>query len=74
MSLDPEKCAVIQNWPPPKSNTEVKSFLQTVQFNSKFMGGGPGELSCPELTEPTTQSTDKEECKIYLGRKRDVSF
>ena len=51
VSPDPEKCAVIWNWPPPKSNAEVKSFLQTVQFNSKFMGRGPGELSYPELTE-----------------------
>ena len=44
-SPDSEKCAVIRNWPPPKSNAEVKSFLQTVQLNSKSMGGGPGELS-----------------------------
>ena len=45
VSPDPEKCAVIRNWPPLKSNAEVKSFLQTVQFNSKFMGRGPSELS-----------------------------
>ena len=41
VSPDSEKCAM---WPPPKSNAEVKSFLQTVQFNSKSMDGGPGEL------------------------------
>ena len=38
MSPDPEKYAVIKNWPAPKSNKEVKSFLQTVQFNAKFLG------------------------------------
>ena len=38
MSPDPEKCSIIKNWPAPKSCAEVKSFLQTVQFHSKFLG------------------------------------
>lgn len=41
MSPDPEKCEVIKNCPAPKSCAEIKSFLQTVQFNSKFLVGRP---------------------------------
>ena len=52
MSPDSEKCSIIKNWPAPKSSSELKSFLQTVQFNFKFLGSKPGELSYPELTEP----------------------
>ena len=43
VSPDPEKCSIIKKWPAPKNTSEVKSFLQTVQFNAKFMGGGTGE-------------------------------
>ena len=52
MSPDPEKCNIIKQWPRPKSAKEVKSFLQTVQFNAKFLGGNEGEESYPELTLP----------------------
>ena len=45
MSPDKEKCKIIKEWPAPTSNSEVKSFLQTVQFNAKFMGGEPGRKS-----------------------------
>ena len=48
MSPDPEKYRIIKDWPVPKSSAEVKSFLQTVQFNSKC--GANGERSYPELT------------------------
>jgi len=37
MSPDPDKCKIIKEWPEPKSIADVKSFLQTVQFNSKFL-------------------------------------
>ena len=37
MSEDPEKAAVIRNWPAPKTVRDVKSFLQTCQFNSVYM-------------------------------------
>ena len=37
MSPDSEKCAIIKNWPAPSSCKQVKSFLQTVQFNAKFL-------------------------------------
>ena len=52
MSPDPEKCQIIYDWPEPQSCTAVKSFLQTIQFNAKFLHGEKGELSYPELTEP----------------------
>ena len=52
MSPDPEKYSIIKNWPAPKSSLEVKSFLQTFQSNSKFLGDKPDELSYPKLTEP----------------------
>ena len=42
--------AFIKEWPAPKSATEVKSFLQTVKSNSKFLTGQAGEISHPELT------------------------
>ena len=60
MSPDPEKCATIKDWPSPKSKKEVKSFLQTVQFNSKFLGSinGEGE-SYPDLTVPPQRLTQK---------------
>ena len=47
MSPVPEKCSIINYWPALKSSSEVKSFLQTVQFNSKFLGGKAGKLSYP---------------------------
>ena len=59
MSPDPEKCMVIKNWPEPKSCAEVKSFLQTVQFHSKFLQGKPGEMSYPEITKPLRELTKK---------------
>ena len=39
MSPDPEKCSIIKDWPAPQNLKEVKSFLQTVQFNKKFLSG-----------------------------------
>ena len=50
---------VIKNWPEPKSCAEVKSFLQTVQFHSKFLQGKPGEMSYPEITKPLRELTKK---------------
>ena len=59
MSPDPEKCKGIKEWPSPKSTSEVKSFLQTVQFNAKFLTGMAGEASYPELTQPLRNLTKK---------------
>ena len=38
MAGDPAKCAVIKEWPAPKTVKEVKSLLQTLQFNRVYMG------------------------------------
>ena len=73
MSADPQKCAVIRNWPAPKSCAEVKSFLQTVQFNAKFLGGEPGELSYPEITEPLRALT-KKNVHFKWGPKEKQAF
>ena len=38
MSPDPEKTAIIRSWPAPLTVRDVKSFLQTVQFNAAYLG------------------------------------
>jgi hypothetical protein len=49
MSPDPEKTAIIRTWPAPLTVRDVKSFLQTVQFNSAYLGAeAPGELNYAE--------------------------
>ena len=73
MSPDPEKCSIIKNWPAPKSSSEVKSFLETVQFNSKFLGGKPGELSYPELKEPLRALTRKN-ARFVWGTRESAVF
>ena len=73
MSPDPEKCRVIKEWPAPTSNSEVKSFLQTVQFNAKFMGGEPGQKSYPELTEPLRALT-KKYARFTWGKRENDAF
>jgi hypothetical protein len=53
MSVDPDKVQLIKSWPEPRTVAEVKSFLQTVQFNAVYMAAQlPGEPNYPELTEP----------------------
>ena len=59
MSPDLDKCKIIREWPGPQSRAEVKSFLQTIQFNAKFLCGKPGEASYPEVTEPLRNLTQK---------------
>ena len=74
MSPDPEKCAIIKNWPAPVSCKEVKSFLQTVQFNAKFLGAEkPGEKTYPELTGPLRALT-KKNARFVWGDKEQCSF
>ena len=73
MSPDPEKCKVIKEWKPPTSKAEVKSFLQTVQFNSKFLNGKAGELSYPELTQPLRALT-KKNARFVWNEKEDSAF
>ena len=72
-SPDPEKRKVITEWPAPKSSSEVKSFLQTVQFSAKFMGGEAGQRSYPELTEPLRALT-KKYARFRWGQREDEAF
>ena len=73
MSLDPEKCSIIKNCPATKSSSEVKSFLQTVQFNSKFLGGKLGELSHVELTEPL-RALARNNARFVWGTRESAVF
>ena len=73
MSTDPDKCKVIRNWPAPVNCNEVKSFLQTVQFNAKFLGCKTGELFYPDLTEPLRAMTKKNAHFIW-GKREQESF
>ena len=60
MAPDPDKVQVIKNWKPPKTVRQVKSFLQTVQFNAAYMGAETkAELSYTELTAPLRALTKK---------------
>ena len=73
MSPDPEKCDTIKNWPSPKTTKEVKSFLQTVNFNSKFLGSFNGEgESYPELTAPLRKLTCKNAKFVWGSRENDA--
>ena len=73
MSPDPEKCRIIKEWPSPKSSSEVKSFLQTLQFNAKFMGGKPGEKNYPDLTAPLKELSKKNAHFIW-GQRQESAF
>ena len=73
MSPDPEKCKIIKDWPQPKNCKEVKSFLQTVQFNAKFLGGRNSGDSYPVLTEPLRRLT-KKNARFVWGTKEKESF
>ena len=60
MAADPAKTEVIKNWPAPKTVRDVKSFLQTVQFNAVYMAAEePGEMNYPELTAPLRDLTKR---------------
>ena len=60
MTADPDKVAVIRDWPAPRTVRDVKSFLQTVQFNAVYMAAEvEGEMNYPELTFPLRTLTRK---------------
>ena len=73
MSPDPDKCKIIKEWPEPKLIADVKSFLQTIQFNSKFLAGREGEKSYPDLTEPLRLMT-KKNARFVWGLKESSAF
>ena len=60
MNHDPEKVAVIRDSAAPKTVRDVKSFLQTCQFNSVYIAAEmEGEMNYPELTAPLRELTRK---------------
>ena len=73
MSPDPDKCKITKQWPQPKSSAEVKSFLQTAQFNARFLAGKDGEISYPELTKPPRDLTKKTSDFIWSRNRRKPS-
>ena len=73
MSTDPDKCKVIKEWARNKSGKEVKSFLQTVQFNAKFLAGTDDQESYPALTEPLRNLTKKNATFVW-GTTQQRSF
>ena len=74
MSPDPQKCDAIKSWPSPTSKKEVKSFLQTVQFNSKFLGSVNGEgESYPDITAPLRNLT-KKNARFVWGKREEEAF
>ena len=74
MAADPEKTAIICNWPPPLTVKDVKSFLQTVQFNSVYLAAEqPGEMNYPELTAPLRELT-KQKVKFTWTKQHQEHF
>ena len=73
MSPDPDKCKTISEWPRPQSRADVKSFLQTIQFNVKFLCREPGEASYPDVTEPLCSSILKN-TKFAWGPEQAWAF
>ena len=58
MSPDPAKIQHIQEWPVPQSKSEVKSFLQTVQFCACYMKPGKNKTYA-DVTAPLRKLTNK---------------
>ena len=56
MSPDPRKVEIIKNWVRPEDKVAVKSFLQTVQFNSGYMRPGEGK-TYSDITKPLRELT-----------------
>ena len=78
MSPDPEKVKTIRAWPAPKDRAEVKSFLQTCQFCSRYMRGAKGE-TYSDVTKPLRELTRQgvwfkwtEECDKSFKRLKEM--
>ena len=72
MSLDPQKVENIKSWPRPIDKSEVKSFLQTVQFCSTYMRPGNGRTYA-DVTEPLRKLTNKN-LKFIWSNECEKSF
>ena len=59
MLTDPDKCKIIKKWTRPKSAKEVKSFLQIVHYNAKFLTGSDDQEFYPTFIEPLYNLTKK---------------
>jgi hypothetical protein len=59
MNADEAKVQIIRQWPRPETVAEVKSFIQTLQFNAIYMGAEDGEPTYPELTAPFREVSRK---------------
>ena len=72
MVVDPAKAEVVRNWPAPKTVRDVKSFLQTVQFNSVYMAAEEeGEMNYPELTAPLRELTRRKVKFTWTAKHQD---
>ena len=78
MSPDPEKGKTIKAWAAPADKVEVKSFLQTCQFCSKYMRGAAGE-TYSDVTRPLRELTRQgvwfkwsEECQKAFQKLKNM--
>ena len=72
MSPDPAKIQHIQEWPVPQSKSEVKSFLQTVQFCACYMKPGKNKTYA-DVTAPLRKLTNKS-VRFAWSKECDQSF
>ena len=59
MSPDPQKVETIKHWPAPGDKSQVKSFLQTIQFCSTYMKVEEAGKTYSDLTMPLRKLTNK---------------
>ena len=72
MSPDPAKVQTIKEWPAPTDKSEVKSFLQTVQFCQEYMRPGSGR-TYSDVTQPLRRLTAKA-VQFNWDRRCEASF
>ena len=72
MSPDPQKVKTIKEWTAPKDKSEVKSFLQTCQFCSKYMRGTNGQ-TYSDMTQPLRELT-KQNVQFKWTKDCDRAF
>ena len=73
MRADPGKTQVIREWPSPRTVREVKSLLQTLQYNAVYMAAEEGEKSYVELTAPL-RSLTKQQVKFKWTEEMEKNF
>lgn len=72
MSSDPDRVEYIKSWKEPVDKTEVKSFLQTIQFCQEFMSPGDGR-TYSDVTRPLRRLTAKD-VRFKWTKERQASF